>query len=74
VASFTYFYKSSLLDWLEVSVQAGGEAAEAVSEVFNRYGQGGVVIEEAVGETDEAVGGTTCTVFSRRPIGWKRIE
>jgi ribosomal protein L11 methyltransferase len=32
-------------DWLEVSVEVDGEAAEAVSEVLNRYGQGGVVIE-----------------------------
>jgi ribosomal protein L11 methyltransferase len=48
----------SLLDWLEVSVQVDGEAAEAVSEVFNRYGHGGAVIEEAISETDEAVGET----------------
>ena len=33
------------MDWLEVSVQVDGEAAEAVSEVLNRYGRGGVVIE-----------------------------
>jgi len=33
------------VDWLEVSVQVDGEAAEAVSEVLNRYGRGGVVIE-----------------------------
>ena len=46
------------MDWLEVSVQVDGEAAEAVSEVFNRYGHGGAVIEEALSETDEAVGGT----------------
>ncbi len=46
------------MDWLEVSVQVDGEAAEVVSEVFNRYGHGGAVIEEAIRETDEAVGGT----------------
>ena len=46
------------MDWLEVSVQVDGEAAEAVSEVFNRYGHGGAVIEEAISETDEAVGET----------------
>jgi ribosomal protein L11 methyltransferase len=46
------------LDWLEVSVRVDGEAAEAVSEVFNRYGHGGAVIEEAINETDEAVGET----------------
>jgi ribosomal protein L11 methyltransferase len=44
------------LDWLEVSVQVDGEAAEAVSEVFNCYGHGGAVIEEAISEIDEAVG------------------
>jgi ribosomal protein L11 methyltransferase len=32
-------------DWLEVCVRVDGEAAEAVSEVLNRYGRGGVVIE-----------------------------
>jgi ribosomal protein L11 methyltransferase len=46
------------LDWLEVSVQVDAEAAEAVSEVFNRYGHGGAVIEEAISEIDEAVGET----------------
>jgi len=46
------------LDWLEVSVQVDGEGAEAVSEVFNRYGHGGAVIEETISETDKAVGGT----------------
>jgi ribosomal protein L11 methyltransferase len=46
------------VDWLEVSVKVDGEAAEAVSEVFNRYGHGGAVIEEAISETDKAVGGT----------------
>ena len=30
--------------WLEASVQVDGEAAEAVSEVFNRYGRGGAVL------------------------------
>lgn len=32
------------MSWLEVSVQVDGEAAEAVSEVFNRYGRGGAVL------------------------------
>lgn len=31
--------------WLEISVQADGEAGEAVAEIFNRYGEGGAVIE-----------------------------
>ncbi|MCX7706452.1 MAG: 50S ribosomal protein L11 methyltransferase, partial [Anaerolineae bacterium] len=38
------------MNWIEISVQADGEAAEAVSELFNRLnsrpdGQGGAVIE-----------------------------
>lgn len=32
-------------DWLELSVAADGEAAEAVIELFNRYGHGGAVME-----------------------------
>jgi len=32
------------LSWLEASVQTDGEATEAVSEVFNRYGRGGAVL------------------------------
>jgi ribosomal protein L11 methyltransferase len=31
--------------WLEFSVTTDGEAAEAVAELFNRYSQGGAVIE-----------------------------
>ena len=67
------------MDWLEVSVQVDGEAAEAVSEVFNRYGRGGVVIEEAVSETDEAVGGTlTVKVYlpfeNGQAVGQREIE
>lgn len=46
------------MDWLEVSVEVDGEAAEAVSEVFNRYGHGGAVIEEAFGEMGKTVSGT----------------
>ena len=33
------------MSWLEVSVKVDGEAAEAVSEVFNRFGRGGAVVE-----------------------------
>lgn len=32
------------MNWLEVSVQADGEAAEAVSEVFNGYCRGGAAV------------------------------
>jgi ribosomal protein L11 methyltransferase len=38
------------LRWLEASVQADGEAAEAVSEVFNRYGRGGAVLSTEFGD------------------------
>jgi ribosomal protein L11 methyltransferase len=34
------------LDWIEASVQVDGEAAEAVSELINRYVPGGAVIEQ----------------------------
>lgn len=43
------------MDLLEVSVRADGEAAEAISEVFNRYGTGGAVIEEQPGAEPRAV-------------------
>ena len=38
------------MNWLEVSVQVDGEAAEAVSEVFNRYGRGGAVLSTEFGD------------------------
>ena len=40
------------MNWLEISVQVDGEAAEAVSEVFNRYSRGGAVIEEVYSSDD----------------------
>jgi ribosomal protein L11 methyltransferase len=45
------------LSWLETSVQVDGEAAEAVSEVFNRYGRGGAVLSTDFGNesSDTAV-------------------
>jgi ribosomal protein L11 methyltransferase len=36
--------------WWEVSVRVDGEAAEAVCELFTRYGQGGAVVEQVVEE------------------------
>ncbi len=33
------------MQWIEVSVQADGEAAEALVEVFDRLGEGGAVVE-----------------------------
>lgn len=44
------------LSWLEVSVAVDGEAAEAVSEIFDRFGQGGAVVE-AIFSTDTAYRG-----------------
>lgn len=43
------------MSWLEASVQVDGEAAEAVSEVFNRYGRGGAVLST---EFDDGSGDT----------------
>ena len=37
-------------DWLEISVRVDGEAAEAVSELFNRYGCGGAVLEHRLAD------------------------
>ena len=34
------------MDWIEASVRVDGEAAEAVSELINRYVSGGAVIEQ----------------------------
>jgi ribosomal protein L11 methyltransferase len=36
------------VDWLEISVSTDSEAAEAVVELFNRYGRGRAVVETAV--------------------------
>ena len=33
-------------NWLEISVWLDGESTEAVSEIFNRYGKGGAVVEQ----------------------------
>ena len=35
------------MNWIEVSVNVDGEAAEAVAELMNRYGHQGVAIEQA---------------------------
>lgn len=35
--------------WIEVSVETNGEGAEAVSELFNRYGTGGAVVSMDLG-------------------------
>lgn len=38
--------------WIEVSVQADGEAAEAIVEVFDRLGEGGAVLETLIHQDD----------------------
>jgi len=46
--------------WLEICVRADGEAGEAVAEVFNRYGEGGAVVETLL----SGAGGSS----SREPV------
>ncbi len=54
------------MSWLEASVQADGEAAEAVSEVFNRYGRGGAVLST---DFDDELGNTAVvTVKTYLPL------
>lgn len=65
-------------------MQVDGEAAEAVSEVFNRYGHGGAVIEEAIhdepfeGETDKPVKALIVKVYlpfeDGQAVGQREIE
>lgn len=43
------------LHWIEISVAVNGEAAEAVSALFEQYGEGGLVIEE-IPQPEGAVG------------------
>jgi ribosomal protein L11 methyltransferase len=68
---------SKELNWLEVSVQVDGEAAEAVSEVFNRYGRGGAVLST---DFDESGDVAVVTVRAYLPLDeegsktWQRIE
>ena len=58
--------------WWEISVQVDGEAAEAVCELFNRYGQGGAVVEQVVGredrESDETPTALTVVVKAYLPV------
>ena len=54
------------MSWLEASVQVDGEAAEAVSEVFNRYGRGGAVLST---DFDDELGKTAVvTVKTYLPL------
>lgn len=55
--------------WLEISVRADGEAGEAVAEVFNRYGEGGAVIEMLLeGDDVPPSGGPVVCVKTYLPV------
>lgn len=45
------------MQWLEISVQADGEAGEAIVEVFNPLGEGGAVIETLYHQDDTPYAG-----------------
>ena len=59
--------------WLEVSIQVNGEAAEAVIELFNRYGHGGAVVLTEFNEEFGEIGGTV-TVKTYLPISREGLE
>ena len=60
------------MSWLEASVQVDGEAAEAVSEVFNRYGRGGAVLST---DFDDESGNTAvATVKTYLPLDEDGLE
>ena len=44
-------------DWLEFSVRTDGETAEAISELFNRFGTGGAVVEQRFREHGDRADG-----------------
>lgn len=54
------------MSWLEASVRVDGEAAEAVSEVFNRYGCGGAVLSTEIG--DDSSNTAVVTVKTYLPL------
>jgi ribosomal protein L11 methyltransferase len=45
------------LRWIEISIQADGEAAEAIADVFNRLGEGGAVVETLIHQDDSPYAG-----------------
>ena len=59
--------------WIEVSVETDGEGAEAVSELFNRYGTGGAVVSMDFGsgfaEQDDSEGKEVLAVKTYIPVG-----
>jgi ribosomal protein L11 methyltransferase len=60
------------LSWLEVSVQVDDEAAEAISEVFNRYGRGGTVLSTDF--DDELSNAAVVTVKTYLPLDGEGLE
>lgn len=54
------------MSWLEASVQVDDEAAEAVGEVFNRYGRGGAVLSTDFG--DDSSNTAVVTVKTYLPL------
>ncbi len=56
------------LNWIEVSVAVDAEAAEAVSALFEQFGEGGAVIEE-VPERQAGPGAVRCVAKAFLPAG-----
>ncbi|MBI2846731.1 MAG: 50S ribosomal protein L11 methyltransferase [Chloroflexi bacterium] len=54
--------------WLELSIRVDSESAEAVAEVFHRFGHGGVVMEECVSVSPD---GEAYTVEREKPVTLK---
>lgn len=61
--------------WIEFSVHADGETAEAVADLFSRHGHGGVAVEELdppdmrIGAQELQFGGRTVRVATYVPAG-----
>ena len=64
--------------WIEVSVETNGEGAEAVSELFNRYGTGGAVesvdFGSGLGGTEGSEPRQALTVKTYIPVGQEGVE
>jgi len=61
--------------WIEVIVETDGEGAEAVSELFNRYGTGGAVESVDFGDdTDGADHKQVVTIKTYIPVGQEGIQ
>jgi ribosomal protein L11 methyltransferase len=56
-------------DWLEFSIRTDNETAEAISEIFSRFGTGGPVIEQICSEDERTGIGAQVTVKTFVPAG-----